>query len=850
MQYRAVNQIFMKKLLPLLFLFLLISSTSSRAQRTLISGKVTDNETGDAVPFANVFFEGFSIGTVTDFDGFYKIETTKEVPDSLTVSYVGYGTEKVPIQVGKEQTVHIRLTPESEMLEEIEIVAGEYENPAWPILREVMKHKAQNDKRKLSAYQYDSYNKIEIDVDNITEKFKKRKVVQKIIAVVDSIEQMVGQDGKPILPVFISESISEFYYRKEPKRNKEKILKTRIKGIGIEDGSIVSQLIGSTYQDYNFYENWMQFTDKDFISPIADSWKLFYDYRLIEEHVLVDSTLCARIEFQPKSPQDLAFVGTMWISEDDFALKQIDITIGKSANLNFIEKIKLQQNYARVIEEGDTAWLPAKTRLLIDVGEIRDGWAGMLAKVYSSNENFVINQPKPLKFFQEEVEVAEDYRLSDEAFWRENRHESLTEEERNVYRAVDTIQNLPVVRTYVEIANIFINGYKKIGKFDLGGYIYMYANNTIEGNRFQIKARTNADFSRKLQLFGSAAYGTRDERWKYSGGMTYLFARKPWTVVGVSHLDDIQQVAFFTEDFRNSDNHLFKAATRWGDLNNNRPFLHRETNLFAQTDIVRGLTQRISLRNQSFDPLFKFEYIDPDEPEVRRNRFTTTELSFETRISFREHYVFTDLDRVSLGSGDRPIFTFRYTLGLDDFLGSTIGYQKFDFRINHSFRLGLFGRTSYRLAAGYIPSRVPYPLLRSHLGNESVFYNEMSFNLMDYFEFVSDTYASLSLTHRFEGFLLNRIPLMRKLKWRSFVETNILFGSVRQENLDLIPQTDAAGVPIPRFGTLGAEPYVEVSYGIENILKFIRVQALHRLTYLSNPNTDRFGVKVSAVFRL
>lgn len=830
--------------------FLLLFTTTLHAQQTVVSGKITDNQTGDAVPFANVYFEGANVGTVTNFDGFYEIKTTKAIPDTLTVSYVGYTTKKVAIQVGAAQTVHIRLEPESAVLEEIEIIAGEYENPAWPILRKVMENKARNDKRKLTAYQYESYNKIEIDVDNITEKFKKRKVVQQIIEVVDSIERMVGEDGKPILPVFISESVSEFYYRKTPKRNKEKILKTRIKGIGIEDGSIVSQLIGSTYQDYNFYENWMQFTDKDFISPIADSWKVFYDYRLIREHVMVDSIPCARIEFQPKSPQDLAFVGTMWITEDDYALKQIDITIGKSANLNFIEKIKLQQNYTRVEQGADTAWLPAKTRLLIDVGEIRDDWAGMLAKVYSSNENFVISQPKPLSFFQEEVEVAEDYRLSDEAFWQENRHEALTPEERNVYRAVDTIQNLPVVRTYVELANIFINGYKKIGKFDLGGYIYMYANNSIEGNRFQIKARTNADFSRKLQLFGSAAYGTRDERWKYSGGFSYLFARKPWTILGASHSEDIHQVAFFTEDFRQSDNHLFKAATRWGDLDNNRPFLHRETNLFAQTDIVRGVQQRISLRNQDFDPLFKFEYLDPDDLETRRNRFTTTELTFETRISFREHFVFTDLDRVSLGSGDRPVFTFRYTLGLDNFLGSTLGYQQLDLRIDQSVRLGLLGRTSYQVAAGYIPSTVPYPLLRTHLGNESFFFNAMSFNLMNYFEFVSDTYASLRMTHRFEGFLLNRIPLMRKLKWRSFVEGNVLLGSVRRENLDLIPQTDADGNPIPRFGTLDRTPYLEVSYGIENILKFIRVQALHRLTYLEAPNVSRFGVKVSAVFRL
>ncbi|MGF1533824.1 MAG: DUF5686 family protein [Bernardetiaceae bacterium] len=843
----------MKSRIPLLFILLLLvfGALCAQAQRTRISGKIIDNQSGDAVPFANVYFEAIQWGTVTDFDGFYTLETTrKDLPDTLTVSYVGYTTKKIPIQVGQVQTLNIRLESESSVLEEIEIIAGEYENPAWAILREVIQNKTRNDKRKLTAYQHSSYTKIEVDVDKITEKFRKRKVVQKIIGVLDSIEALAGEDGNPILPVFISESLSDFYYRTNPKRNKEYVHRTRIKGIGIQDGSIVSQLIGSTYQDYNFYENWMTFGDKDFISPIADSWRAFYDYRLIAEGEMIDGTACARISFQPKSSQDLAFTGTIWISEGDFALKQIDLTVGKEANLNFIEKIKLQQSYARVVQGGDTAWLPAKTRLLIDIGEIKDDWAGMLAKVYSSNENFVLNDPKPLKFFEEEIEVNPDYRQGTEEFWQQNRYETLTREEQQVYQAIDTIQNLPVIRTYVEIASIAINGYKKIGKVDVGSYLFLLAYNNIEGLRPRLRLRTNADFSRKVQLYGALAYGTQDQRWKYNGGFQYLFARKPWTIMGAEHHFDLEQVAFSNEEFRESDNYLFKAATRWGNLDRNRPFLSRETRVFVQTDLVRGITQRVTLRSHDFDPLFSFAFTDPTDPDTQRNRFTTSELIFQTRISFREHYLFTDLDRVSLGSGDRPIFTLRYTLGLNGFLGSTLGYQKISLGMEHSFRAGVLGRTSYQLLAGYIPSNVPYPLLRTHLGNESFFFNTLSFNLMNYFEFVSDTYASLSITHRFEGFFLNRIPLMRRLKWRSFVEGNVLMGSVRAENLSIIPSVDTDGNPIPRFNALGSTPYVEFSYGIENILKFIRVQAIHRLTYRDAPGINRFGVKVSTVFRL
>ena len=843
--------------LPIKLSFLLgflMLSCSVYAQKTIVTGKVTDAETGDGVPFANVYFEGTTIGSATDFDGFYKIETDNP-SDSLVVSYVSYKTKKKAIQKGITQNIDYQLESAEETLNAIVITAGKQENPAWEYLRGVLDHKSENDKRRLSAYQYDAYSKVELDVDNISDKFKEKKLVKQIVGVVDSVESLAGEDGKPVLPLFISETISKYYYRDNPQKIKEEIKKTRIKGVGVEDGSIVSQLVGSSFQDYNFYQSWIQIAGKDFVSPISESWRVFYDYELKDRSQLGD-IWCYRIDFQPKRKEDLAFTGTMWITDDStFALKRIDVTVPKSANLNFIEKIKIQQELKRIEEpktadrDSITAWLPVKTRILVDVGQINDKWAGMLLKSYSSAENITINQPKDLSFYKNTLVVDPEANNSTDKFWQENRHDSLTASEQTVYAMIDTISNLPMVKSYIEIADLLINGYKDVGKIDVGQLLTIYSNNNIEGSRLMLNVRTNADFSKKIQFLTGVAYGFGDKKWKYRGEIRTILNRRSWTVFGIQHQYDLQQVALFNEDFRSSSNVLFSAFSRWGDLSKNRPFYHTQSSIYLRTDIVKGITPKITYRRQSFEPLYSFEFFDPKNLDIRKKDFTVSEFMTEVRIGFKERYINADLTRANLGS-NYPVIKLRYIRGLDNFMGGDLDYHKFSTRIEHSFRMGIFGRTDYFISAGFTPSTLPYPLLESHLGNETPFYNQLSFNLMNYFEFVSDKYASINLIHDFNGFLLNRIPLMRRLKWRAFVEGNMLVGNVSQKNIDLIPEFDSNGEPILKFGSLDSRPYTEVSYGISNIFRFVKVQAVHRLTYLEKDNVSPWGIRVSAQFRL
>ncbi|MBX9852443.1 MAG: DUF5686 and carboxypeptidase regulatory-like domain-containing protein [Cytophagaceae bacterium] len=818
-------------------------SFSGLSQETIVNGKVTDAETGEPLPFANIYFKETNIGTATDFDGFYTIKTSTP-KDSVTCSFFGYTSRTKAIVKGVTQTIDFQLSPEVSSFEEI-VITGR-ENPAFPVMRNVIKNKDKNDKRKLSAYEYESFNKIEISLDNVSEKFQDKKVMQQIAKMLDSVKARAGEDGKPVLPVFVSEALSNYYHRANPDKTKEVIIATKISGIGITDGSLTSQLIGSSFQEYNFYRNWLNILEKDFVSPIADEWQGFYEY-VLDDSMFIGDKWCYKIDFKPRREQDLAFTGTIWINDTTFALKQIEATIDKKANLNYIEKIKIQQE---LDPSSEGAWLPVKTRVLIDIAELKSNSTGLLAKFYTSNRYFNINHPRPPEFYDELLVVEEDATMKSKEFWDERRHDSMTTADKYVYSMIDSIKNVPLVKTYVEILNVAVNGYKKVGKIDIGPYLFLYANNNIEGHRIRLGFKTNIDFSNRWIFKAYAAYGTLDERWKYGAEANYILSRHNWTVIGVERREDIDQLGLAWDILNSGNNNIFLAFSRWGTLRG--PYYSTQNMVRFERKFSKDFSQKIILKNRTFDPLYPFAYYNDlkRQDSTLQTGFTTSEIILESRYAKDEFFLQNDNDRISMGTKRWPIFTLRYTMGLKGALGSQFNYHKLNLDISDIFRWGTFGRTYFNFSAGRIFSPVPYPLLEVHIGNESPFYTTAAFNLMNYFEFISDNYAALKYRHYFEGLFFNRIPLIKKLKWRLLTTGGIVYGGISRKNQEMIPSVDANGQNIRIFSSLEQKPYVELGYGIENIFKVLRVDAFHRITYRDRPGVNTFGVKVSFQFIL
>ena len=834
--------------MPFVLLLMCILGFHAAAQKVTVKGKITDAVTGEPVTYATIAVKGTSTGTNSNFDGLFQLLLLKRT-DSLTVSCIGYRSYSFLLTSAAEQTVNVHLTPVSNALSEVRITPKGYVNPAWAIMKQVILHKEQNDPRKLSSYQYESYNRIELDANHLSEKLLRKKFIDKALTIADSMK-MTDADHMPVLPLFLSETVSDYFYQSKPEAKREDIKRTKTNGIGFEDGTLLSQLTGSTFQQYNFYKNFVSAAGKDFVSPLTDNWKGWYDYELEKRDAVINGKSCYQISFKPRRPQDLAFTGTIWIAKENYALYQVKATIEPTANLNFIHQIAILQQMDGI--STDEPWLPKKTRILVEVDQLSSNSSGLLAKLYTVNKNVILNKTYANDFFKEPISIADDAQKKDDRFWDSNRPDSLTLAEKSVYNLIDTVKNIPTVKNYLMAADLLINGYYRAGNLSLGPFLNTYSYNNVEGNRVRLGFKTNSSFDKKWILGGYLAYGTKDQDVKYGTSVDYILSRKNWTEAGISFSHDLNQVALLSDNYLYQRNNLFAAFTRFGRIDRRKVFDQDLFNSYIKRDLFKGFTEKISYSNWSLDPLFPFRFNEPKGGGLSQV-LVVSELQLESIWSPGAQPLLSEtINRpVTLKTNiTAPIFAFRYTLGLKNVLGGDVAYQKFSFNITQTLKMGGLGRGKYSFSIGFIPSTVPYPLLENHLGNQTFIYNPNAFNLMRFFEFASDKYASLSYTQHFEGLLFNSIPLIKKFKWRLVGTGNILYGSISQANKLNIGSSGAIGLR-----GLGTVPYAEAGYGVENIFKFIRIDFIHRLTYRDNSNSinggpKNFGIKISAQIRL
>ncbi|GAB3016741.1 DUF5686 and carboxypeptidase-like regulatory domain-containing protein [Spirosoma pulveris] len=814
-----------------------LSLSTSAQTAYVVSGRVTDAATGEGIPFASIALKGKTSGTTSDADGRYSFRLT-QLSDSLIVLSLGYRTTAYPLLLQAAQTINAQLTATATKLKEVNVYA-KGGDPAYRIMREALRRRDEYNPAKMMAYQYDSYTKVEGYINNFAQKRKNNKKPGPIGRLLGKLPAIVDENGQPAVPVFISETVSNFYARSQPEKIKEVVLKSHVTGVGVSDGGLISQLTGASFQQYNFYRNSVNILQKDIPSPIGSQWETIYRFRL-RDTIVLNNAVCFAIEFTPKRASDLAFTGTLLIDTLHFALAQMDARVGKRANINFVDELHIEQDWETT---PSGLRFPTQTQVMIDTDEPTPRAPGALVRFFTAATNIVENQPKEVGFYDPSIELSDDYKDTDAAYWQRVRPASLSAREYRAMEVVDSVRNVPFMRVAGEIIKLGVIGYKPLGKLnvELGPLLYSYASNTIEGQRFRLGLRTNTGFSRKWLLSGYAAYGTQDETFKYSANVEYILSRKPWTVIGVRQSYDLERIGVSADNIGN--NSLFGAYSRFGTIR--RAYFQEEKLAYFRREMGRSFTQTVALRNRNFEPLFPFAFSPQmnDRDQTIRSNYQITELISETRFAPDEVILQNDNVRVSTGAIRKPIFTLRYTLALRDVLGSDFTYQRIALTMKHSFRMGVLGRSYYTIGAGIIPSTVPYPLLYTPLGNESSFYVGNAYNLMNYFEFICDRWATLQYEHNFGGLLFNRLPLLRQLKWRELVTAKVLIGGVSGSNLSVIPAVNEAGQAVDGFSSLTRTPYVEVGYGIDNIFKVLRVDAIHRLTY--RDNIGRTGIPVT-----
>lgn len=805
-------------------LFFCLWSVVSFSQTYTITGKVFDAESKEPLPFVPVLIKGTTVGATTDFDGNYSISTSK-MGDSIVSSYVGYKKLTRAIKRGENQVINMPMVLEGVNLLEVVVKAGE--NPAHRIIRNVIAHKQFNNRRKLDAYQYESYNKVEFDLNRIPKEMQERKLFKPIKFVFDNVDSVYSGE-KPSLPIFITESLSDLYFRSNPTLKKEVIKASKV--TGIENTSITS-VMGDMYQNINIYDNNILVFGKDFVSPISDNGFFYYKYYL-EDSLFIGNTRCYQIRFKSKRPQELCFSGNMWISDTTWAIKRIEMSIPKDANINFINAANVVQEFTQI----DSTWMLSKDRLIIDFA-MNKNQVGIYGRKTTSYKDFKINQPKDVKFYEfgDKIVVEDNAMKQTDEFWNANRHDSLSIREKKIYHMIDTIKTLPVYKTWVDIFTLFVSGYRVVNNFEIGPYFNLVSYNKIEGPRVRFGGRTSSKFSRWYELQGYVAYGFNDEKFKYSLGFKSFISKKPHRqLVGMTYKSDYEILGQSQNGF--SQDNIFASLFRTSPLTN----LTRVDQTFAwyEREWVDGLTSKVILAGRTITPLLAnaYQYYKKDGTIATKENIKNTEVRLNVRFAYKEKFISGDFSRISLGT-KWPVLQFNYAKSLQNAFMGEYDYQKVVLNLSDRVRLiSLLGYTDYTAEVGKIYGAVPYPLMELHGGNETYVYDYMSFNMMKYYEFASDQYASVGMFHHFEGLLFNKIPLIKKLKWREVVTCKALWGSVNEKNKRtlIFPTT---------LNALGNEPYVEVSAGIENIFKVFRIDALWRSTYLRPKAIENFGVK-------
>lgn len=821
-------------------LFFILLSINPLNGQTIVNGRVTDAITFEPVVFANVIFRGTTIGVKTSFDGKFMLKGVTR-SDSIVISFIGYETKTVFVIPGSSQNLEIVLHPATYSMREVMVRPGE--NPAHRILRKVWENRDMNSIEKNDSYQYDNYSRLTVYFRKFRNEDGKKGFYDKEFR---KYGISTGDEEIPAIPAFINETFSTTYFRNSPERTYSEIKAVKTSGLSFDKTELISQLV-LKQENINLTGNNVLIADKNFISPLSRSGKMYYKYYLIDS-LLVDKYFCYEINVVPRREEDPAFRGTIWINDTTFALKRISVEVNDKAEINFIKRIKIQQDYEPL---GTGSWVPVRTRFMADAVNI-------FFSNYSGKSNFVFNSQVNPGFFGSELKIDHENPQSSPEFWAKNRSSTLDRTDSLALIRIDSLRSNRKVRVSAKLVEASVRNYYDLGSFEAGPLVYSYNYNPVEGSRFRIGGRTNTDFSKKLMLEGYLAYGTHDKMLKGSLGSELLLDKKRWTKIGLLLRDDLERTGSLDEFFFGDS--FLSFATSFGGWNK----LNRSVNMRAwvESDIAKSINGKLFFSRKTFDPVspeYVFAWYTDSERNILSENYISGELGFSLRFQPKAVYVVDGLRRFPVNFNRFPALNFTYSRGIKNLFGSDFNYDRIYTEVSNNFSIGGLGRIDLSLNYSKVFGSLPYPLLINASGNESVFYSGRLFNLMKYGEFVADEAFQAFMEYHMDGLIMNKIPIIKNFNLRTVVSARLFMGSFDNKTNGFYDESDNPqgllplsinGVMLTSFNPASYDkPYSELSYGIENIFKFLRVDLVQRLTLLNNPDVRRFGIKFSGVFR-
>ena len=817
-------------------LFIFFISPVAIGQSITISGKIIDAHTKEPVSYASVYFARSGVGKTSDSSGNFYFYFNNFTSDTLTVSYIGYALFKIPVsaQVNeKPMTIQLeRGGPNTVVVVKTKFNKGLY---LW---KKIMSKKKQYNRYNLTNFGYEAYNKLEVDIKNFNaDKAKKNFLLKNFSFIFDNIDST--SENVPFLPAYLVESVSDYAYQSSPKKYFENFKASNTKGFKNES---ISRLLGVMNQNVSIYSNFVNVMDKDFISPFNDNGDAYYTFTVPDTQI-VSGKKIFHFVFRPKRAGSNTFEGDAWVTEKTFQIQRISLYLGKDANINFIDRISVFQEFTPL---NDSVIFLTRDKFFADFRVLGKNSLTLIGRKSTSYKDILINSDSLTALFNEQrieevVKSEKGINLKSAADWDSLRHDTLSVNEKAIYNTIDKLLAMPKYQKMQRNLKFLAGGYRNIGNYEIGPWFNWISGNQWEGTRFRFDLGTNTGFNKNIYLHGYLAYGTSDKKFKGKAEAFWILKREPKRIrLHLSWSDDvdngISQIGEVSQD------NIFSLAIR--KPNTTRKFIRvKDLRFEVFNELGKGFSTEWFVAHRQYTPLLNL----PDKINFQVSNgspLTSFEIALKLRFAYLERFLETDYNRFSIGT-KYPIVEVMLAKGMPGVFNSAYNYTKYSALVKDVMKISPYGTLSYKVYAGKIDGTLPFTFLENHPGNDLYYYSSSSFNLMNRFEYLSDKYAGINVEHNIGSGLFRFIPITRKLKWRQFWNAKTVWGSLSPENIALNNKTST-------FKTINGKTYIEVGTGIDNILKLLRLDFVWRVSPTPMPadnKTSRFGIFGSFQFQ-
>ena len=831
---------------------------------TSASGIVKDSITGEPLPFVSVYFDGSTIGAMTDDNGTFTLQNNQGYT-KLAAASLGYDTKFIDLKPGKKNdNLELLLKPTAFEISEV-VVKPKREkytrkdNPAVELIKKVIAHKNDNRIEAKPEYQTEVYEKLSLSLDNFNPNLDKNKFLKKFKFIKNYLDTSEF-NGKPILTVSVRENLSDFYYRKSPKAEKTIVRAKRMQGIDktLDDGGGITSNLEEIFKSINIFDNNIPILLNRFVSPLSSTLATTYYHYYIMDTLDVGGDKCVDLAFVPANSESYGFTGRLYITLDgNYAVKKVLLNTPANINLNWVDKLRIDQEFKQM---PDSTWVLDQENTFVNFYVVK-GTQQLYAHQLRNYDNYNFNVQNADSVFGllGALHVLPEATVQPDTFWIHNRPIPLKEKEDALKDLLGQLRKVPAFNAIIKTAEILITGYiptandKKVTKFDFGPMNTTFSANHLEGFRMRVGGMTTANLNPYWFASGYLAYGTNDRKIKYNLKLTHSFTKKEYHEGEnpVNNLSFIQEYDVYTpgQDFLFTSKDNIFVAWKVGEPVTKMQYI-RKSVLQYEKEWLNGLTWKSWIMNQNNEAAGTLQYIKRDESGnlYHIKDFTTSEIGTQLRFApgERAYNGRSGKESVFNLSKDAPVFKLSHQLGIKGVLGGDYNYNHTEISAEKRIWLSSFGHIDAQVKAGKVWDKVPFPLLILPNTNQSITIQPEAFHMMNALEFVTDQYVSFNATYYLKGWILNRIPGIKWLRLREVLSFNMIYGGLTDKN----NPTLTPGLFLLPDGTqpLGSTPYMECSVGLENIFKILRIDYYRRLTYLDHPDIKKGGIRIALRF--